>query len=119
VILFLRRGWISQDTNCSIPVSYTRNLMTETERIIDRVAARAPGAIVIDPKRVMCDAQECPTYLGNIALYKDSNHLNAKAATVVARLYIEKLGNPFGHDGKTGNSERNAAGALREVGALR
>ncbi|MDB5825224.1 MAG: acyltransferase family protein [Herminiimonas sp.] len=118
-ILFLRRGWISQDTNCSIPVSYTRNLMSESEQIIDRVAARSPGAIVIDPKRVMCDARECPTYLGNIALYKDSNHLNAKAATVVARLYIEKLGNPFGHDGKTGNSERNSAGALREVGALR
>jgi peptidoglycan/LPS O-acetylase OafA/YrhL len=118
-ILFRRRGWISQDTNCGIPVSYIQRTMGDSEKIIDRVVARTPGTIVIDPKRVMCDARECATHLGNIALYKDSNHLNAKASAVLARLYVNKVGNPFGHAGKSGSTEANRAGALREVGATR
>ena len=48
-----------------------------------------------NPIRVLCDARECPTSSGNLALYKDSNHLNVQASTLMGERYIREVGNPL------------------------
>jgi peptidoglycan/LPS O-acetylase OafA/YrhL len=95
-ILRKRRGWIPADTNCNMPRSDIEERQGGMDRAIDHVARAHPKAIVVDPKLVMCDAQECDTYIGNTALYKDSNHINAKAAAMLAARYSSMKGNIFG-----------------------
>jgi hypothetical protein len=94
-ILYRKRGWIAPDANCNIPYSAVAQSQTEPDRIIERVRQKYPSVLVIDPKRVMCDAKECATFIANTALYKDGNHLNAKAAQLLADKYIMGEGNPF------------------------
>lgn len=43
----------------------------------------------------MCNASECATSIANTALYKDAEHINAKAAKLLAMNYIDVKGNPF------------------------
>jgi peptidoglycan/LPS O-acetylase OafA/YrhL len=94
-ILRKRRGWIPADTNCNMPRSDIEARQGDMDQAIDHVARTHPKTIVVDPKSVMCNARECETYIGNIALYKDSNHINAKAAVLLAERYAERSGNIF------------------------
>lgn len=94
-IVFKRRAWLSDDTNCNIPLDAAARTQAAFDSAIDRVAARHPGAVVIDPKLVMCNDTECATSLGNIAVYRDPHHINAAAATLLGQKYIEMKGNPL------------------------
>ncbi|MDB5840579.1 MAG: hypothetical protein JWQ23_2531, partial [Herminiimonas sp.] len=94
-ILFKRRGWYPEDRNCNIPYQGVVATEAEVDRVIDQVAKTFPKAIVVDPKQVMCNALECVTYIGNTALYKDANHINAKAAALLGKVYVSSHGNPF------------------------
>ncbi|GAC1535269.1 MAG: acyltransferase family protein [Myxococcales bacterium] len=93
-ILAKRRGWRSADTNCNIPSAAAR-AQAEVDAAIDHVAARHLGAVVIDPKVVMCNATECATSLDNIAVYRDSHHINPPAAVLLGQKYIGLKGNPL------------------------
>jgi peptidoglycan/LPS O-acetylase OafA/YrhL len=94
-ILFKKRGWVSADKNCNIPNSFVNEAQVAMDTVIDSIKAAHPSIIVIDPKAVMCNAIECATYIENIALYKDANHINTKAATLLANRYLALKGNPF------------------------
>jgi peptidoglycan/LPS O-acetylase OafA/YrhL len=94
-ILHRKRGWISQDKNCNIPYSFVAQTQGSVDDIIDRVKSRYPQALIVDPKRIMCDASECLTYISNTALYKDANHINTKAASLLGEQYVSRVGNPF------------------------
>lgn len=94
-VLFKRRGWVGADKNCSIPYSFVSATQGSMNQVIDQIKLRHPQIIVIDPKIVMCSASECATYIGNIALYKDANHINAKASALLAQRYLQLKGNPF------------------------
>lgn len=94
-ILFKKRGWFSADKNCNIPASFVSETQVAMNTVIDAVKAAYPTTIVIDPKIVMCNATECATYIENIALYKDANHINSKAATLLADRYMAINGNPL------------------------
>jgi peptidoglycan/LPS O-acetylase OafA/YrhL len=94
-ILYRKRGWISQEANCNIPYDAVLRTQTGPDQMIEHVKARFPKTLVIDPKRVMCNNQECATFIANTALYKDGNHLNAKAAQLLADRYISNEGNPL------------------------
>ncbi|WP_136420203.1 acyltransferase family protein [Herbaspirillum sp. ST 5-3] len=94
-ILYRKRGWITPNRNCNIPYRFVAQSQASPDEIIDKVKAANPQVLVIDPKRVMCDKTECKTYMQNIALYKDGNHINAKAAALLGERYIVLQGNPF------------------------
>ncbi len=94
-ILYRKRGWISPEQNCNIPLRVAVDAQAEPDAIIDRVQASYPKTVVIDPKRVMCNTKECATYMANVALYKDSNHINTKAARLLGDQYIVSEGNPL------------------------
>ena len=94
-VLFKKRGWVDANRNCNIPYSFVRETQDTMNEVIDATKLKYPGTIVIDPKVVMCNAVECTTSIGNIALYKDANHINTKAAVVLAERYLSVRGNPF------------------------
>lgn len=94
-ILHRTRGWISANRNCNIPYSFAIDSQSSADRIIDKVKALYPKAIIIDPKKVMCTTAECATYIQHVALYKDANHINTKAAQLLGSQYLERVGNPF------------------------
>jgi hypothetical protein len=94
-VLYRKRGWIAADTNCSIPREKVEREQQATVAAIRRVAEKIAGTIIIDPISVLCDARECPTSSGNLALYKDSNHLNERAAALMGERYLSQVGNPL------------------------
>lgn len=98
-ILYKKRGWITPDQNCNIPYPFVVESQAPADGIIDKIRARYPQVLVVDPKRVMCDKRECRTYIQNTALYKDANHINAKAAVLLGQEYISRQGNPFATGG--------------------
>jgi peptidoglycan/LPS O-acetylase OafA/YrhL len=112
-ILYRRRGWIAADVNCNIPYSAVSKAQAELDKSIDRIAKKHAAMLVVDPKRVMCNTNECRTYIANTALYKDSNHLNAKAAQLLAHKYISGEGNPFA--GRSSSAAGTPGGELARV----
>jgi len=94
-ILHRARGWVDARTNCHIPAATAAAGQARYDAIVERMQARHPQSIVIDPKRVLCDREECITHTAGIALYKDSNHLNLRAAQLLGEWYLARVGNPF------------------------
>ncbi|MEN3363111.1 MAG: hypothetical protein V7606_385 [Burkholderiales bacterium] len=97
-VLHKRRGWISPDSNCHIPYEFVEQTQGAIDRAIDKVKASYPQTLVVDPKKVMCGTSECVTYIANTALYKDANHINSKAASLLGQQYLSRVGNPFTKD---------------------
>ncbi|HEY0844088.1 MAG TPA: acyltransferase family protein [Noviherbaspirillum sp.] len=94
-ILYRKRGWIDASANCSIPYKYVEETQAYYDAIVERMRERHPQTVIIDPKHVMCGKDECATHIANIALYKDANHINAKAAELLGGLYLDRVGNPL------------------------
>lgn len=94
-VLHRKRGWLPADTNCHIPREHMEKTQGPVDRMIDGLQAKYPSLLLIDPKQVMCDARECKTWSGNMAFYKDSNHLNTRAAMFLGERYHERVGNPL------------------------
>jgi peptidoglycan/LPS O-acetylase OafA/YrhL len=94
-ILHRTRGWIASDRNCNIPYGFVTESQASVDHIIDKVKAAYPKVVIIDPKKVMCTSSECATYMANVALYKDANHINTKAAALLGKQYLARVGNPF------------------------
>ncbi|MDB5798225.1 MAG: hypothetical protein JWP36_2127 [Paucimonas sp.] len=95
-VLHRARGWIPASTDCNIARAKVDREQQQTTAAIRRVAEKIAGTIIIDPLKVMCDREKCPTRVENLAVYKDSNHINEKAAGWFARRYVETVGNPLG-----------------------
>ncbi len=94
-ILFKRRGWANGETNCNLSLDKVDHKHASLNAVIDKLKRQFPQILVIDPNVVMCNTSECFTYIGNVALYKDANHLNTKAAALLADRYLALKGNPF------------------------
>jgi hypothetical protein len=89
------RGWMPSDTDCNIPVAEVLGREKAENEVIDRIKGRHPDMIVIDPREVLCGENECLTEIDHLAVYRDSNHINEKAARDLAERYIALQGNPF------------------------
>jgi len=94
-VLFKKRGWIGADKNCNIPYTYVEDVQGSMNATIDKIKFKHPHVIVIEPQLVMCNASECATSIANTALYKDAEHINSKAAKLLAMHYVDVKGNPF------------------------
>ncbi|WP_151635208.1 acyltransferase family protein [Noviherbaspirillum aerium] len=94
-ILHRTRGWMPADRNCNIPYGFVAQTQTPVDQIIEKVQAHYPSARIIDPKKIMCTTQECVTYMGNVALYKDANHINTKASKLLGEQYVARVNNPL------------------------
>jgi peptidoglycan/LPS O-acetylase OafA/YrhL len=94
-VLRKARGWIPPETNCNIPYSAVLTEQAPDNDAIDRVRQKYPQLIVIDLKEMLCNAKECASGLGNLAVYMDAQHLNAQAAQALAESYLRSHRNPI------------------------
>ncbi|RZI40192.1 acyltransferase [Herbaspirillum sp. HC18] len=94
-VLYRKRGWVEAERNCHIPLGEAVATQAEYDAIIDKMKAEYPKTVIIDPKRIMCNDAECATYVSNVAIYKDSNHINTRASQMLGGWYGERVGNPF------------------------
>jgi peptidoglycan/LPS O-acetylase OafA/YrhL len=94
-VLFRKRGWIAADSDCDMSYAEVEAGQGSMDRVIEQLGRDRPALRVVDPKRVMCDRRRCLTAIGNTALYKDANHINATAAGLLARRYLAVAGNPL------------------------
>jgi peptidoglycan/LPS O-acetylase OafA/YrhL len=56
---------------------------SERRQLIAEVVTRE-GATVIDPIPWFCDSRSCPAIIGNIVVYRDSSHISAAYAALLA-----------------------------------
>jgi peptidoglycan/LPS O-acetylase OafA/YrhL len=110
-VLFRRRGWLPASSDCDFRYADVLAAQGSMDQEIDRLQAAMPQVRVINAKRVMCDQQRCLTAIGNTALYKDGNHLNAPAARLLAQRYLTVAHNPLAPEPAPQASERRQADA--------
>jgi hypothetical protein len=48
-------------------------------------ADRTPGAIVVDLTRYYCNPDWCPSVVGNVIVYRDTNHITATFAKTLSK----------------------------------
>jgi hypothetical protein len=89
------RGWLPADAKCSIPERLVEADAAGIDHSIDLLRARFPTLVVINPKPLLCDGHDCVTVIGNTAIYRDSNHLNADASRLLAHRFLDRFGNPL------------------------
>ena len=94
-ILFERLGWMSARQSCDIPLRDFMAVQGVVDRAIDEIQEKEMRLVVIDPKEILCDGDSCVTSIGNTALYRDSNHLNSVASSLLGRIYLGEFRNPF------------------------
>jgi peptidoglycan/LPS O-acetylase OafA/YrhL len=94
-VLRKARGWMPPETNCNIPYEAVRAEQAPANEAIDHVQEKYPQMVVIDLKELLCNAAECTSRLGNLAVYMDAHHLNSQAAQALAASYLLSHRNPF------------------------
>jgi hypothetical protein len=88
-------GWLKSANDCRIPPETHARSAGAANQIIDEIAEAFPETRVIDITRLLCDPMGCKTYIENIAIYRDSNHLNATASRLLGEKYLNLFGNPL------------------------
>jgi peptidoglycan/LPS O-acetylase OafA/YrhL len=70
---------------CAVPRPLVDARNQEYMSIVRQVSMEFPEMIVIDPKRVLCDAEYCWAMKNKELLYMDGDHLNRAGARLVAK----------------------------------
>lgn len=70
---------------CAVPRSQVDARNEEYLSTVAQVAAEFPELIVVDPKRVLCDAEYCSAMKDGELLYMDGDHLNRAGTQLVAQ----------------------------------
>jgi peptidoglycan/LPS O-acetylase OafA/YrhL len=94
-VVYRARGWLPSTTDCNIPYAEVLRKQAAENQVIDRIKAQHPTMIVIDPRTILCNATECLTEIDGLAVFRDSNHINEKAARDMAMRYMAVSGNPL------------------------
>lgn len=56
-----------------------------------------PQLIVVEPTKVLCDAQQCDLSVEGTPLYRnqDDDHLSFKGSEALGQAYLQQYGNPL------------------------
>jgi hypothetical protein len=63
-------------------------------RAFDAFGAARARARLIDPRRVLCPRQRCPSVMGHTLVYRDTYHLSATFARTLAPWLLRELPSP-------------------------
>lgn len=106
----LRAERFGQDLDCALPAGDHLARVDGVERFFGTLRAEFPEVTWLDPAAVMCTAQACVTEMNGTPLYRDDGHLNDEGSRLLARVWIEKFGNPLRRQGlPAANAARQAA----------
>ncbi|MDO8731465.1 MAG: acyltransferase family protein [Actinomycetota bacterium] len=81
--------------NVDLGTTMTRAFADENQksaRVGIAAAAKATGAIVLDPRSYFCPQDQCTTQFGDLYLYRDDGHISVGASTQLAPLISSILG---------------------------
>lgn len=81
--------------DCSKKLTAVLKSEKSLTKILDSLQLKYPELIIIDPKKVMCDAKKCATRIEDTILYRDETHLTYPGSAIIADKYLEILKNPF------------------------
>jgi peptidoglycan/LPS O-acetylase OafA/YrhL len=77
-------------TRCTVPREAVMSRQRNAEAIIAAVRAVAPGLRVVDPRRVLCDADLCYAVRNGESLYGDFHHLSDEGSKWVVPLLLRQ-----------------------------
>jgi len=80
---------LPDDNSCNIKQSEVESRQAFANNVIDDLSKKHPELIVISPMSLLCDGSTCMSKLGDILLYKDSNHLNAYGSKALLNAYLQ------------------------------
>ena len=94
-VLRKARGWVPTAHDCELALADVEHFNGPADRAIDDVAKQFPAMRVVDLKLLMCDSASCKTSRGNTAYYRDTDHINVKAAQLLGEAWLHEKGNPL------------------------
>ncbi len=78
-------------TRCAVPRATVMNRQRNAEAIIAAVRVAASGLRVVDPRRVLCDADWCYAVRNGESLYGDFQHLSDEGSERVVPLLLKQV----------------------------
>ncbi|CEG58837.1 acyltransferase family protein [Legionella fallonii] len=63
--------------------------------LFERMQIKYPQLVIIDPKKVQCENNQCKAALNGIPIYRDEGHITDYASYQLGLMYLQKLGNPL------------------------
>lgn len=83
--------------DCSLPISQLRLQQAAYMPVLRQLQTEFPQLILLDPNKVLCDAERCKLALNGVPLYrdKDFSHLNDTGSRELGRAYLKQYGNPL------------------------
>ena len=78
-------------TRCAVPRATVMNRQRNAEAIIAAVRVAASGLRVVDPRRVLCDADWCYAVRNGESLYGDFQHLSDEGSEWVVPLLLKQV----------------------------
>lgn len=82
-------------TDCSLPLETVEEEQKDFYRLKEKLSQTFPNVAWINPRKVMCEENQCETVLNGIPLYRDDNHLNYIGSKEMGKEYLERFGNPL------------------------
>ncbi len=74
------------------------------DRVFVAIKREFPDVTWVEPEALMCDAIRCKTEMAGVPLYKDSGHLNDHGSRLLAKMLLERCGNPLDGNSQGGNA---------------
>lgn len=87
----------SYQGNCDIAEdnAYAAGRQAQLQQLFAAMQKKYPGLILIEPRRVQCQQGVCAGQIDGVPIYDDAHHLNGYGATLLARRYLQRFGNPL------------------------
>lgn len=82
----------NEQLDCGI--KYIENAMLK--EIFSELKVNNPSILVINPRLLYCNGENCKMTLNGLPLYRDDDHLNEIGAKLLATEYLKVFKNPFG-----------------------
>ena len=64
-------------------------------KVLKLLQGKYPQLIILDFTTIICPDKACYSYLNNVPLYRDSQHLTYSGSTEIGQQYLKKYGNPL------------------------
>lgn len=64
-------------------------------KVLKLLQGKYPQLIILDFTTIICPDKVCYSYLNNVPLYRDSQHLTYSGSTEIGQQYLKKYGNPL------------------------
>lgn len=79
---------------CSVPNTLSNGELW-FNALFAKMKAKYPQLVLIDPKDVQCQDNQCRADINGIPVYRDAGHITDYASYQYGKLYLERFGNPL------------------------